>query len=144
MWQTDQVRRKLLAMKGAIVAVLLFISMALVGQDISGEICVAPIPHEPPSTAGTPELFCKSGNFSFRIDSQKPVAWPKDKSTTVTGLDLKGSHRIVVFCDGKPQQSFKFRLSEYKTGKACLFLNDLYWTTQLWEPKQAPWCKCTQ
>jgi hypothetical protein len=129
-------------MKNAIVAVLLCISTALVAQDISGAICVAPIPHEPPSTAGTPELICKSGSFSFRIDSQKPVAWPKDKSTSVTGLDLKGSHRIVVLRDGEPQQSFKFRPSEYKTGKACLFLNDLYWTAQLWEPKQAPWCKC--
>ena len=100
-------------MKSAIVAgVLLFISTALFAQDTSGAICVAPIPHEPSSTAGTPEQFCKSGNFSFKIDSQKPVAWPKDKSTNVTGLDLKGSHRIAVFCDAKPQQSFKFRLSE--------------------------------
>ena len=129
-------------MKSAIVAVLLFISATLFAQDTSGAVCVAPIPHEPPSTAGTPELLCKSGNFSFKIDSQKPVAWPKDKSVNVSGLDMKGSHRIAVFCDGKPQQSFKFRLSEYKTGKACLFLNDLYSTAQLWEPKRAPWCKC--
>ncbi len=130
-------------MKSAIAAVLLCISTAVVAQEDSGAICVAPIPHELPSTSA-PGLFCKSGKFSFRIDSQKPVAWPSDKSTSVTGLDLKARHRVVVFCDGKPHQSFKFRFSEYKTGKACLFLNDLYWTAQLWEPKQAPWCKCKQ
>ena len=131
-------------MKIVMVAVLLFISATLVAQDTAGKICVAPIPHEPPTTAGTPELSCLSGNFSFRIDSQKAVQWPKDKGTSVTGLGLKGSHRIVVLCNGKPQQSFTFRLSEYKTGSGCLWLNDLYLTAQLWEPRQAPWCKCQQ
>lgn len=61
---------------------------------------------------------------------------------SLTGLDLKLRHRMVVFCEGKRQQSFRFHLSDYKTGKACLFLNDLYLTAQLWEPKEAPWCKC--
>ena len=130
-------------MKSAIIAVLL-LCRPLVAQEKSGAICVAPIPHRPPSTAATPELFCRSGNFSLRIDSQNVITWPKDKSISVTGLDLNGSHRVVVLCDGKPHQTFKFRFSEYRVAKACLFLNDLYWTAQLWEPEQAPWCKCNR
>lgn len=128
--------------KCAIVAVLLCISTAVIAQDSTGAICVAPIGHEAPTTAGTPELACESGNFTFRIDSGNSVAWPKDEGLSVTGLDLKMRHRVVVLCDGKPQQAFKFRLSEYNTGRACLWLNDLYLTAQLWEPRQAPWCKC--
>jgi len=58
-----QVRPKLLAMKSAIVAILLFISTALFAQDKPGAICVAPIPHEPPSTAGTPELLLQVGEL---------------------------------------------------------------------------------
>jgi hypothetical protein len=57
-------------------------------------------------------------------------------------MDLREKHRVMVLCDGKPHQQFTFRFSEFKGGKACLFLNDLYWTAQLWAPKQAPWCKC--
>ncbi len=131
-----------MAMKCAIAAVLMCISTGVAAQNKTGSICVTPVGHQPPTTAGTRELVCKSGNFSFRIDSGNPVAWPKDECTSVIGLDLNMRHRVVVFCDGKPQQSFRFRLSEYNTGKACLFLNDLYLTAQLWEPKEAPWCKC--
>jgi len=127
-------------------AVLLLLATTILapGQNGAGSICIAPIPNEPPSTAGTPKLACASGDFSVKIDSQKPIVWPKNKCAAVTGLDLARSHRIVVLCDGKPQQSFKFRLSDYKAGKACLWLNDLYLTAQILEPKQAPWCKCGQ
>jgi hypothetical protein len=130
-------------MKSAIIAVFL-LCMPVVAQHPSGAVCVAPIQHEPPSTDATPSLFCRSANISLRIDSQNVIPWPKDKSIRVTGLDLNGSHRVVVLCDGKPHQSFKFRFSEYLGAKACLFLNDLYWTAQLWEPKHAPWCKLSR
>jgi hypothetical protein len=60
----------------------------------------------------------------------------------VDGLDISARHRVVVYCDKKPQQSFSFRFSEFKAKRLCLFLNDLYETVQLWEPSQAPWCKC--
>jgi hypothetical protein len=119
--------------KSAIVAVLICLSTAAPAQDNTGTICVAPIGQEPPTTAGIPELACKLGNFSFRIDSRDPVMWPKDECMSVSGLNLKMRHRVVVLCDGKPQQAFRFRLSEYNAGKACPFLNDLYLTAQLWD-----------
>jgi hypothetical protein len=60
----------------------------------------------------------------------------------VDDLDMAAKHRVVVYRAGKPQQSFGFRFSGFEENKACLFLNGLYWTAQLWEPKRAPWCKC--
>jgi len=87
-------------------------------------------------------LFCGSGKLSLRIDTLQAVPWPNKKSLKIEDLDLTSRHRVVISCDGKPQQSFRFRFSEFKTGDLCLFINELYQTAQLWEPKQAPWCKC--
>lgn len=64
------------------------------------------------------------------------------ESMTISALDLAAPHRIVVSCESKAQQSFKFRFSDFKTRKLCLFINDLYKTAQLWNDKDCPWCKC--
>ena len=60
----------------------------------------------------------------------------------IDGLSTEARHRVVIYRGEKPQQSFSFRFSDFKSRKPCLFLNDLYWTAQLWEPEKAPWCKC--
>jgi hypothetical protein len=78
----------------------------------------------------------------MKIDSQQPMAWPIKENVKIEALDVTVTHRVVVFCDGKPQQSFKFRFSEFKTSELCLFINDMYKTAQLWDSKGAPWCKC--
>jgi len=96
-----------------------------------GSVCVAPVPPEPPSTAATEELFCHSGNLSLKIDKQQVIPWPHKESLRIEALDLTQRHRVVVLCDGKPQQSFGFRFSEFKTKRLCLFINDLYQTVQL-------------
>src|SRR5882724_2372552 len=126
----------------AIIALLLsFCSMSL-SQSETGSICVAPISKDWPETAGTPDLACNPTKLSARIDTQKSFAWPLRKNVIIDGLDLSARHRIVVYCDEKPQQSFSFRFSESKAKQLCLFLNDLYKTVQLWDPSHAPWCKC--
>jgi hypothetical protein len=126
----------------AIVALLLsFRSMSLT-QSETASICVAPISKDWPEPAGTPDLACNSSRLSVRIDTQKVFAWPTRKSVMIDGLDLSARHRVVVYCDEKPQQSFSFRFSEFKAKQLCLFLNDLYKTAQLRDPSQAPWCKC--
>ena len=56
------------------------------------------------SQGSTPELACTSGNFSFRTDSGKPVAWPKDECISVTAPDLNARHRVALLCDGERQQ----------------------------------------
>jgi hypothetical protein len=88
--------------------------------------------------------MCSSGKVSFKIDDQLVSPWPKVESIKISGLDAATKHRVIIYRAGKPQQSFRFHFSEFKSNEACLFLNDLYWTAQLWDPKRAPWCKCQQ
>ena len=107
----------------------------------SGSLCVAPVAEKliPMAAAG---LICASEKLSFSIDSKPKKTWPIKESIKFDGLDLSASHSVVIFCDDKAQQSFKFRYSDFKARKLCLFINDLYKTAQLWEDKQSPWCKC--
>jgi len=104
-------------------------------------ICVAPA-DEKPIPASAPGLFCDSEKLSLRIDTQQTMPWPIKGSVKIAVLDATARHRVTVFCDGKPQQSFTFRFSEFKTDELCLFLNGLYKTVQLWEAKACPWCRC--
>ena len=106
-----------------------------------GSICISPIP-EKPTDFSAPGLLCESAKLSVKLDAQQPMAWPIKENVKMDALDLAAIHRVVVYCDGKPQQSFKFRFSEYKTKELCLFINDMYKTVQLWESKESPWCKC--
>ena|SRR5215469_1083297 len=133
--------RAFIRLSAIFVLSLSFCSISLT-QSESGSICVAPISKELPETAGTPDLSCSLSKLSVKFDGQKAFAWPTRKSVLIDGLDLSARHRVVVYCDGKPQQSFSFRFSEFKAKQLCLFLHDLYKTVQLWEPSQAPWCKC--
>ena len=117
----------------------------------SGSLCIAPI-LDVADDRSAPGLFCESAKLSLRIDTQQPVLWPmiserdgtyrRGKILKIDGLDAASRHRVVVFCDGKAQQSFTFRFSDYKANRLCLFINDLYKTVQLWEEKRCPWCKC--
>jgi hypothetical protein len=140
-------------MKGALLVLLavLSVSSCLLAQQGSGMLCVAPFPKPVCSASGDVCLSgaqgfsCASGNVSLKVDSRKAVPWPKKESMSLTGLALDGSHRAVLLCDGKPQQSFKLRFSEFKKNKACLSVNDLYGWVQLWElDRHAPWCKCKE
>ena len=109
-----------------------------------GAVCIAPISKDMDETRGSPGLICRSNGFSLRIDAHAPVSWPTKNSLKIDNLVLDAPHRVVVYCDGKQHQSFTFRFSDYKSTELCLFLNDLYKTVQLWDPKlqPSPWCKC--
>ena len=107
----------------------------------SGSLCVAPFLVEPDHRAA-PGLFCEPQKLSLKIDTQPAMPWPLKQNVKVDGLDAGVRHKVVVFCDGRPQQSFTFRFSEYAARELCLFLNDLYKTVQLTEAKRSPWCKC--
>src|SRR5215471_7673891 len=101
--------------------------------DDVGSVCVAPISWKPlPYSA--PGLYCDSNKVSLKVDSQV-IASPIKISVRVDQLDLSTRHRVVILCDGKPQQSFTFRFSDFPSSELCLFLNDLYKTAQLAEAK---------
>jgi hypothetical protein len=125
------------------LALLLLFSVSWAAQSQGAPtVCVATTPASPPTTAGAPDLLCRSGNLSFRFDSRPQTVWPHEKCQKVEGLDSVAAHRVTVLCDGKPQQSFRFRFSDYKSPQLCLFINDLYQTAQLWEASRSPWCRC--
>lgn len=106
----------------------------------SESVCVAPMSWKPlPYSA--PGLYCDSEKVSLKIDAQAVPA-PINKSVKIAALDPTAPHRVVVLCNGKPQQSFTFRFSEFKTSELCLFLDEAFKTAQLWEAKRCPWCKC--
>lgn len=122
------------------IAVLTCSSQSVESERAS--LCVAPNSAETPVRCA-PGL-CGSGKLTFKIDDRPVWPWPKVESKEISDLDATARHRVVIYRAGKPQQSFRFRLSEFKSNSACLFLNDLYWTAQLWNRKEAPWCKCKQ
>jgi hypothetical protein len=122
-----------------LLAICLFCS-DVYGQSETGSICVAPNSAETPQRCA-PGL-CAGGALSLRFDYQPVQPWPESESIKVTGLSATERHRVVIYRARKAQQSFTFRLADFKSSSPCLFLNDLYWTAQLWEKKDAPWCKC--
>jgi len=127
------------------VAALLIACLACPAASVESEhgaVCVAPVPLGRPITSATHELVCQTGNLSLKVDKQPEILWPHKHGIKIESLDITQSHRVVVFCDEKAQQSFSFRFSEFKTKKLCLFINDLYQTAQLWESSRSPWCKC--
>lgn len=112
-------------------------------QEQSGTVCVAPRSTAPPTTSSPDVPECPSDNLFLKIDNQPPIEWPRTRSVPLPALEWSQPHRVTVMCDKKPQQSFKFRFSEFADARSlCLFLNDLYQTVQLWDRKRAPWCKC--
>lgn len=138
----DMIRR----LRWAALCVLVctaFFTAGLLAQEDTGLLCVAP---------GAEQFSCASGNVTLKVDARKPVPWPKKKSMSLTGFDLGASHRVVLLCDGKPKESFKFRFSELpferaaaKKDKACLYVNDLHGWVQLMPlEKLTSWCSCKQ
>ena len=130
--------------KRGLMAVVVFTAsfqcLGLQAQSDTRSICVAPKAAETPQRCA-PGL-CAGGELSLRIDRQSVQHWPKSGSMRISGLSTTARHRIVIYRAGKAEQSFSFRFSEFKSNIPCLFLNDLYWTAELWEAKRAPWCKC--
>jgi hypothetical protein len=122
----------------------LLVHPAFALADASGSICVAPLPQPVNGLrgAGPETVVCDLDKYALKVDQQKAVPWPLKESVKIAGLDMAARHRLVILCGGKPRQSFTFRFSDFQGPKLCLFLNDLYWTVQLWQDKRTPWCKC--
>ena len=116
-------------------------SPAILAESESGSICISPVP-EKPTDFSAPGFFCDSAKLSVKIDAGQPFSWPIKQNVKLDNLDALAIHRVVVYCNGKPQQSFKFRFSEFKSRELCLFINGMYKTVQLWESNGTPWCKC--
>ena len=128
-------------MKAAIILLLGFCVSTALAAAPRGSVCVAPVAAGPETTSA-PGLLCRSGDLSFRIDSQAVIAFSHKESLRIDDLDAAVHHRVTILCDGKPQQSFSFRFAQFESSDLCLFVNDLHQTAQLWEKRSAPWCRC--
>jgi len=122
----------------ASIAALLLVAVTVAAQQTRGSICLRRVFVDP--DRGPAANPCMSGNFSLRLDDGPLRRWSKTEDVRISDLDLSAKHRVRIYCDGKPHQSFTFRFSEYKSPDLCLFINDLYHTAQLWEPSKL--CKC--
>ena len=139
----------------AIAIVILAVAMIhpnVSAESESGTVCIAPWSGKSFGyTAPDIGVYCKSGAVSLRIDMQPKMPWPTDSTMRISGLNITERHRVVVLCDGKPQQSFAFRFSEnrmvanrlvrVRVPNLCLFVGGAY-ILQLWDVKRSPWCKC--
>ena len=129
----------------ALVTLLPLLSLQVFAlQEKSGSICVDPLPKpvEGRTAIGKGSVRCEAERYSFRIDAQSVRPWPEKDAIKIENVDPTSTHRITVFCGGKAMESAIFRFSEFKTKKLCLFLNDLYWSIQIWDAKAVPWCRC--
>jgi len=113
---------------------------AFASEEAPGSICVVPLPQPVNGLrgAGPETVVCAADKYSVKIDSRKPMPWLVKGSVKITDLNLVSRHRVVVLCGGKPRQSFTFQFSDFKNNKdhkLSVFLNDLYWTVQLWPDK---------
>lgn len=122
------------------LAIAILAGLAIGAEPEPGSVCIAPV-LQPPDPRGSPGLFCDSEKLSLKIDG-KTIAWPIKESVKIDGLSVSARYLVVILCNGKPQQSFRFRFSDYETKTLCLFINDLYKTVNLAEGKRCPWCKC--
>ena len=122
---------------------LSLLSVLAPAQTGTGKVCLAPVPKVLKGYS-SPEVQCASLDFTVQIDDRVPIALSETKSILVDKLDIRARHMVVVRCDGKPNQTFRFRFADYESQKLCFFIHGLYKTAQLWEDKQCPWCKCRE
>src|SRR5579871_4003828 len=127
-------------MRTKMIPILMAVLAGSASSGESGSVCIAPVP-ETPDPRSAPGLFCASEKLSLKIDA-KAMPWPMKDSARIDALDAAVRHRVVVSCNGKPQQTVDFRFSAFGTAQLCLYLNDLYKTVELQDVKRSPWCRC--
>ena len=115
---------------GIALLIVFLLCPAFADESENGSLCVTPAPAQP-DPRSAPGLACLSGKLSLKIDTRQAVPWPHKECVKIEGLDLKQRHRVTILCDGKHEQSFSFRFSEFKSKQPCLFITDLYKTAQL-------------
>ena len=103
-----------------IVLVGLLSALPTSGEPKTGMLCVIP---DPP---GCCERFTVPFNLKtlmFRIDGGNKTPWPQKVGSKIEGLSLGEKHLVVVYSDGKPIQSFRFRFTDYKETELCLLFD---------------------
>jgi hypothetical protein len=82
-----------------------------------GMLCVIP---DPPGCCDRVSVPFDLKTLMFRIDNGNKTLWPQKVGLKIDGLSLSEKHLVVVYSDGKPIQSFRFRFTDYKDNELCL------------------------
>ncbi len=102
----------------AAVIVLLGLLSALrtSAEPKTGMLCVIP---NPPGCCNLRTIPFELKTLMFRIDDGNKTPWPQKAGLKVEALSLGEKHLVVVYSDGKPIQSFRFRFTDYKETEFC-------------------------
>jgi hypothetical protein len=109
------------------------------GEHKSGSICILPNSPEPP-TRISPGGNYNPQTLTVRVDKGQPTLWPHKQPVLIDGLDLRGTHLVVLTSDEKRIQSFRFKFSEDDDARLCIYF-DGYQGVQLGNKKNADWCR---
>ena len=83
-----------------------------------GMLCVIP---DPPGCCRMITVPFDLKTLMFRIDNREKTPWPQKTGLKIEGLSLAEKHLVVVYSDGKPIQSFRFRFPNNETELCLLF-----------------------
>jgi len=100
----------------ALIVAFLLIPTTSPGQSARGSVCVAPVvvPLPPPR----PDMFCRSGKFSLKIDNLKVVSWPDKESVRLLAWSCmivieSWSIAIAIHNSLSPSDSMNTKLPNY-------------------------------
>jgi hypothetical protein len=103
-----------------IVLLALLTALPTSAEPKTGMLCVIP---DPPGCCDRVTIPFDLKTLMFRIDNGNKTPWPQKVGLRVEGLSLGEKHFVVVYSDGKPIQSFRFRFTDYKETELCLLFD---------------------
>jgi hypothetical protein len=108
-------------------ALLLCVVSGIVRAEVTGTVCLLKATWEYPKGALTSEHEAASPVtiFTVQFDEQPPLD-VTTKSARVDGLTLAGTHRVRVFADGRPTETFTFSFEKKGSSRLTLRYHEFY------------------
>jgi hypothetical protein len=103
-----------------IFVIALVLAVPTSAEPKTGMLCVIA---DPPGCCTRVTIPFDLGTLMFRIDNGKKTRWPQKPGLKIEGLTIAEKHLVVVYWSGKPQQSFRFRFTDYKATELCLLFD---------------------
>jgi hypothetical protein len=103
-----------------VVLIGLLLALPISAEPKTGMLCVIP---DPPGCCERFTIPFNLKTLMFRIDNGNKTPWPQKTGLKIEGLSLGEKHLVVVYSDGKPIQSFRFRFTDYKETELCLLFD---------------------
>lgn len=105
-----------------------------------GTLCVIPNSEKPPTIISPGDAYNPS-TLLLKIDKRLAIHWPHKEIVKINGLDLRESHLVVLYSDGKRIKSFRFRFADVTAANHVCITFDGYQGVGLLDANSAN-CKC--